>query len=126
MNRDDDIRQRVQKWIDDFYPSVRAFSKAADMNHSLVYRYLKGGNIQLETFAKFEDAGMSVPYVITGKGSLFADNSTGYLLLKRHYGSDAIDNLEDKSRSELLDMILKLQNEKREIKRSIKSLLDIK
>lgn len=89
--------QRFQLFIDEIYKGdLKEFSQVTGINLSALYKYRKTSLPDAEALGKMEEnAGVSISWLITGNGDMFANNAIGKALRKKHVGKDLPQTVEE-------------------------------
>jgi hypothetical protein len=107
------LAERIKIFAERFYGSQTSFAQEIDEHPNCMYRYTNGQTIPgIEKLNKFYDAGMSIDWLLTGKGSMFASNSKGLDFQKQYEKTEVKDKKKPFERIKrwIIDNYRNLQN----------------
>ncbi|MCX7736815.1 MAG: helix-turn-helix domain-containing protein [Candidatus Kapabacteria bacterium] len=82
---------RLKKFINLFYENQITFAEIIDMNKDVLNRYIQNKTFPgQDALIKFQKTGVSLDWLITGKGSMFAKNRVGIELLMKYHNTKDI------------------------------------
>ena len=111
------VGERIKKFAKMCYGNQGQFCKEANINYSMFSFYATNQrNPGLSILQKFKEAGMSIDWLLTGEGSMFAENTKGKILKAKFenlvYSSDnrSIKNISGDSNLKSIENSDKSQN----------------
>ncbi len=89
-----DISKRIERFVLKNYGSYTNFCEISEIDHSTISRLISGKNTpRSEVLSKMYDSGLNINWVLTGEGSMFAENNRGFELNKKYKKKLSKDNL---------------------------------
>ena len=79
------IGARLRTWIELIYETQFEACRSLDIQPSTLYRYMAGTNSPSADFLmKLAETGLSISWMLTGEGSMYADSLVGQSLRSKH------------------------------------------
>lgn len=83
------LGERLKIFIDICYPNQVNFADYCKINSNLITRYITHRNVpHVDTLQVFFEAGVSIDWLLSGSGSMFANNKTGNHLRQKYLQGD--------------------------------------
>ena len=103
------LGQRLRRFIDRLYGSQKIFAKVVGISRPVLNRYIQGQNQPgADCLAKFQEAGLSIDWLLNGNGKMLNDNSS---LVKELNESDNYNMLpQSRLKKWILDNFDSLEN----------------